>query len=105
LGAGCAAHFLPFQCSARTRWPGAVCSDPVAVQSEDDGHDTPFSSLLMPGRFGVVWGVHVWPFHRSATVVTGKVLVVSWYPIAVQASGDEHDTALRKVSPEGSGMR
>jgi len=53
----------------------------------------------------VAWSVHLRPFHRSATVVTGKVLAVSWYPAAVQASGDEHDTALRKKNPVGSGMR
>jgi hypothetical protein len=59
---------------------------PTAVQSLADGHETPVSPEL-PG-LRRCWTTHLIPFHRSASGLFDLVV-----PTAVQAVGDEQDTA------------
>src|SRR4029077_21031632 len=68
---GCTVHDVPFHCSASV-FSSSVAEpsphSPAAVQALADGHDTPWNGMAPPPGNGVVWMVHVWPFHRSARV-------------------------------------
>jgi hypothetical protein len=79
---------LPFQLSASESLP----ADPTAVHAVAAVQETPLRALALLLGFGVVCIDQPVPFQRSANVVLEGVFALI-APTAVQALGDEHDTA------------
>src|SRR5690348_7692355 len=73
LGVGVMDQAVPFQRSARSLSPAAVCPSklPTAAQCEVFAHETPYRAGELPwagAGLGVVVSSHFEPFHRTANV-------------------------------------
>ena len=102
LGVGWISQLVPSQCStsATTEQHDSV-SEPTAVQSVGDEHDTSTRpAFVAPGGSGDCWSDQLVPFQRAAT---GMLLMD---PTAVQAVGDAHDTPFSSTlfAPDGKGV-
>src|SRR5579863_618795 len=103
FGVGWIVHVRPFQRSTRVSdLEFVMLLSPTAVHEVADEQDTPTSSLpsIPPvGGFRVGWIVHFEPFQCSASVLLPSL------PTAVQARGDQHDTASSSTSAPGAAGR
>ena len=92
LGVPCTLQLVPFQCSANVTQTAPLKYWPTAVQAVLDGHDT-LERLLPVARagLGMLCTVQLVPSQRSANLTKTPELFVYW-PTAVQAALDEHDT-------------
>ena len=97
LGVTCTAHLLPFHRSATGPAPVlGTYSEPTAVQARAEVHDTPVRKLFVaPGGRTRRITDHLWPFQRSASIVSVPFRVTS--PTATHITAAGQDTA-RKVS-------
>ena len=93
LGVAWMRHRVPFQCSAKV----PEFELPTAVHAEDEVQATPNRAPFPTGGLGVAWMRHWVPFHRSARGVEAPWLLTAW-PTAVHADGDEQDTPNKRLS-------
>jgi len=80
---------------------------PAAVQSDEEGQDTPLRPLpLARAGLGVGWARQAAPFHRSPNVTNAPELS-TYPPTAAHAEDEVHDTASKKLNcaPDGLGVR
>jgi hypothetical protein len=78
-------------------------TDPTAMHTLDDAHDTPRREILVPATgFGVPWIVQTLPLQRSANVTSLPLLLVK-DPTATQVRRATHETPLSAlvVAPLG----
>src|SRR5215467_1713893 len=106
LTVGTIRHVRPSHRSASvpSDWPVAgLNSLPTAMQDDREVQATLVRSLTpSPGGLAVGWMLQVWPFHRSARVVSpGPVVSARRPPTAVHADGEVHDTESRNHPPPG----
>src|SRR5580704_17332187 len=102
-GTGLIVHTVPFHTSdsgakgwvAAPRRPWKLPLIPTATQAPPDVQDTPFRKLsLGPRGLGIFSMRHALPFHDSASVSSGPVLLMK-LPTATQALAAAQDTAVR----------
>jgi hypothetical protein len=86
----CRLHVVPSQRSATVEAvPELSLLEATAVQADDDEHATlPRIANCDPVGFGVDCTVHLWLFHRSASVIPEAEV-----PAAKQAEAELHETA------------
>jgi hypothetical protein len=85
-------QLVPFHRSAMTC---AALLLPTAVHADGEVQETAFKNDPGLPEVGVDWMLHDVPSHRSVTVPTELPKLSKATPTAMQAEGDEHDTALR----------
>jgi hypothetical protein len=78
---------------------------PTAKQDDAEVQATPDRAPPPAEGFGVAWMRHRVPFHRSARGVDAPWLLTAW-PTAVHAEGDEQDTlnSALSLAPGGLGV-
>src|SRR5215470_3430589 len=101
LGVGWMRHRVPSHRSAKVPEFDA----PTAVHPEADAHATLLRKPPPAEGLGVGWMRHRVPFHRSASGAEAPWLLTAW-PTAVHAEGDEQDTLTSALSlaPRGLGV-
>jgi len=99
LGVGWMAHLVPFHCSAKV----PEFEAPTAVHAEGKVQATPNRAPPPAEGLGVAWMRHWVPFHRSARGLEAPWLLTAW-PTAVHAEGDEQDTLISALSLAPSGL-
>jgi hypothetical protein len=105
LGVRWRRHVVPFHRSATVTGPELVKFNPTAEQAEDAEHPTPFRKITCaPAGFGVGWILQLVPFHRSASVPTGKPELSVRAPTAVQVNEDVQATPSSPPPSAGLGV-
>src|SRR6516164_1083024 len=102
IGVGWMRHLPPLHRSASVNGPKPVRLSPNAVQTARAGQATLARKMFWPPvGLGVAWTLQVWPFHRSASVLT-RVR----FPTAVHAEAEVQATPLRPaLGPAGAGLK
>jgi hypothetical protein len=99
FGDGTIRHCVPSQCSAKVPEFDA----PTAVHAEGEVQATPNRAPPPAEGFGVGWMRHWVPFRRSARGLEAPWLLTAW-PTAVHAEGDEQDALISALSLAPSGL-